>query len=112
MTAPHAVLEEVPPARKAKAPGPGRGRRRIAGPMAPVEIRDLSKHFRPVTTVRAQDPVSLTRAFERRGHRVDRDGDVLNVSGGSPNRGDAAGSMDRCLGRHPNQTKRWRPRSW
>jgi len=38
----------------------------------------------PATTVRAQDPVSLTRALERRGHRVDRDGDVLNVLGATP----------------------------
>ena len=51
MTAPHAVLEEVSPARKAEEPGPGRGRRRIGGPMAPVEIRDLSKHFGGVAAV-------------------------------------------------------------
>ena len=51
MTAPHAVLEEVPPARKAEEPGPGRGRRRIGGPMAPVEIRDLSKRFGAVAAV-------------------------------------------------------------
>ena len=38
----------------------------------------------PATTVRAQDPVSLTRALERRGHSVDRDGDMLNVSGATP----------------------------
>jgi hypothetical protein len=51
MTAPHAVLEEVSPARKAEEPAPGRGRRRIGGPMAPVEIRDLSKHFGGVAAV-------------------------------------------------------------
>ena len=51
MTATHAVLEEVSPARKAEEPGPGRGRRRIGGPMAPVEIRDLSKHFGGVAAV-------------------------------------------------------------
>jgi len=51
MTAPHAVLEEVLPARKAEEPGPGRGRRRIGEPMAPVEIRDLSKHFGGVAAV-------------------------------------------------------------
>src|SRR5450755_2826380 len=51
MTAPHAVLEEVSPARKAEEPAPGRGRRRIGGPMAPVEIRDLSKHFGAVAAV-------------------------------------------------------------
>jgi ABC-2 type transport system ATP-binding protein len=38
----------------------------------------------PATTVRAQDPVRLTGALERRGHRVDRDGDVLNVFGATP----------------------------
>jgi len=38
----------------------------------------------PATTVRAQDPVGLAGALERRGHRVDRDGDVLNVSGATP----------------------------
>ena len=51
MTATHAVLEEVSPARKAEETGPGRGRRRIGGPMAPVEIRDLSKHFGAVAAV-------------------------------------------------------------
>ncbi len=61
MTAPHAVLKKFP-----------------------VEIRDLSKHFGPATTVRAQDPVRLTGALERRGHRVDRDGDVLNALGATP----------------------------
>jgi len=39
---------------------------------------------RPATTVRAQDPVRLTSALERRGHRVDRNGDVLNVLGATP----------------------------
>ena len=33
----------------------------------------------PATEVRAQDPVRLTGALERRGHRVERDGDVLHV---------------------------------
>ena len=70
MTAPHAVLKKFPPLGKPKSPG--------------VEIRDLSKHFGPETTVRAQDPVGLTGALERRGHRVDRDGDVLNVLGATP----------------------------
>ena len=51
MIATHAVLEEVSPARKAEEPGHGRGRRRIGGPMAPVEIRDLSKHFGGVAAV-------------------------------------------------------------
>ena len=50
----------------------------------PVEIRDLPEHFGPATRVRAQDPVRLTGALERRGHRVDRDGDVLNVLRATP----------------------------
>src|ERR1700677_986518 len=51
MTVPHAVLEEAPPARKAKERGPRRDRRRIGGTMGPVEIRDLSKHFGAVAAV-------------------------------------------------------------
>jgi ABC-2 type transport system ATP-binding protein len=38
----------------------------------------------PATEVRAQDPVRLTGALERRGHRVERDGDVLHVAGATP----------------------------
>src|SRR5829696_8729932 len=38
----------------------------------------------PATEVRAQDPVRLTGALERRGHRVERDGDVLHVRGATP----------------------------
>ena len=38
----------------------------------------------PATEVRAQDPVRLSGALERRGHRVERDGDVLHVLGASP----------------------------
>ena len=38
----------------------------------------------PATEVRAQDPVRLTGALERRGHRVERDGDVLHVVGATP----------------------------
>jgi ABC-2 type transport system ATP-binding protein len=46
----------------------------------------------PATTVRAQDPGMLTGALERRGHRVDRDGDVLNVLGATPEQvGEIAG---------------------
>jgi hypothetical protein len=41
MTAPHAVLKKFPPPGKPKSPG-----------LAAVEIRDLSKHFGPATTVR------------------------------------------------------------
>jgi ABC-2 type transport system ATP-binding protein len=56
------------------------GELRAHGPLEEV----LGGDDGPATTVRAQDPVSLTRALERRGHRVDRDGDVLNVSGATP----------------------------
>jgi ABC-2 type transport system ATP-binding protein len=38
----------------------------------------------PATEVRAQDPVRLTGALERRGHRVERDGDLLHVLGATP----------------------------
>jgi len=38
----------------------------------------------PATEVRAQDPVRLSGALQRRGHRVERDGDVLHVMGASP----------------------------
>ena len=38
----------------------------------------------PATEVRAQDPVRLTGALERRWHRVERDGDVLHVLGATP----------------------------
>ena len=46
----------------------------------------------PATEVRAQDPVRLTAALERRGHRVQRAGDVLSVMGASPEQvGEIAG---------------------
>jgi ABC-2 type transport system ATP-binding protein len=38
----------------------------------------------PAAEVRAQDPVRLTGALERRGHRVERAGDVLHVLGATP----------------------------
>ena len=38
----------------------------------------------PATEVRAHDPARLTGALERRGHRVERDGDVLHVLGATP----------------------------
>jgi ABC-2 type transport system ATP-binding protein len=38
----------------------------------------------PATEVRAQDPVRLTGALERRGLRVERDGDMLHVLGATP----------------------------
>ncbi len=56
------------------------GELRAHGPLEQV----LGGSDGPATTVRAQDPVRLTAALERRGHRVDRDGDVLNVSGATP----------------------------
>src|SRR3954463_696791 len=46
----------------------------------------------PATEVRAQDPARLTGALERRGHRVQRSGDVLSVMGASPEQvGEIAG---------------------
>src|SRR3954447_17604650 len=38
----------------------------------------------PASQVRAQDPVRMSRALERRGHRVQRSGDVLLVLGATP----------------------------
>jgi ABC-2 type transport system ATP-binding protein len=38
----------------------------------------------PATEVRAQDPARLRQALERRGHRVEHQGDVLHVLGASP----------------------------
>jgi ABC-2 type transport system ATP-binding protein len=38
----------------------------------------------PATEVRAQDPVRLSGALERRGHQVERDGDLLHVRGATP----------------------------
>jgi ABC-2 type transport system ATP-binding protein len=38
----------------------------------------------PATEVRAQDPVRLSGALERRGHLVERDGDLLHVWGATP----------------------------
>jgi ABC-2 type transport system ATP-binding protein len=38
----------------------------------------------PATEVRAHDPAGLSGALERRGHRVERDGDVLHVLGATP----------------------------
>jgi ABC-2 type transport system ATP-binding protein len=46
----------------------------------------------PATEVRAHDPVALTSALEHRGHRVQRDGDVLLVLGATPEQvGEVAG---------------------
>jgi ABC-2 type transport system ATP-binding protein len=38
----------------------------------------------PATEVRAQHPVRLSGALERRGHQVERDGDLLHVRGATP----------------------------
>src|SRR5215208_5540929 len=38
----------------------------------------------PATEVRTQDPVRLSEALERRGHRVEHQGDVLHVLGATP----------------------------
>jgi ABC-2 type transport system ATP-binding protein len=51
------------------------GELRAHGPLQEV----LGGDDGPATTVRAQDSVRLSGALERRGHRVERDGDVLNV---------------------------------
>jgi ABC-2 type transport system ATP-binding protein len=46
----------------------------------------------PASQVRAQDPARLGSALERRGHRVERDGDVLVVLGATPEQvGEIAG---------------------
>ena len=66
----------------------------------------------PATQVRARDPVRLTSALERRGHRVARDGDVLHVLGATPDRSarSQATSAWRCLASHPDRA-RWKKRS-
>jgi ABC-2 type transport system ATP-binding protein len=53
---------------------------RASGPLPQV----LGGGDEPVSQVRAQDPVRMSRALERRGHRVQRDGDVLLVLGATP----------------------------
>jgi len=63
------------------------GQLRAQGPLEEVLGGDG-----PATEVRAQDPVRLTGALERRGHRVARDGDVLLVRGATPEQvGEIAG---------------------
>jgi ABC-2 type transport system ATP-binding protein len=56
------------------------GQLRAHGPLERV----LGGDDGPATEVRAQDPVRLTGALERRGHRVERDGDLLHVLGATP----------------------------
>src|SRR4051812_8167531 len=53
---------------------------RAAGPLEEVLGADDS----PPTQVRAHEPIRLAGALERRGHRVDHDGDVLLVRGATP----------------------------
>ena len=68
----------------------------------------------PATEVRAQDPVRLTGALERRGHRVQRDGDVLLVPGATPEQvGEIAGerAASPCSASPPGRA-RWKRRSW
>ena len=62
----------------------------------------------PATEVRAQDPVRLTGALERRGHRVERDGDVLHVLGATPEEvGDdrRRGAASRCSASRPARAR-------
>src|SRR4051794_36612406 len=49
----------------------------------------------PASQVRAQDPVRMSRALERRGHRVQRDGDVLLVLGATPEQVGEIASQER-----------------
>jgi ABC-2 type transport system ATP-binding protein len=56
------------------------GQLRAAGPLEEV----LGGDDGPTTHVRAQEPIRLAAALERRGHRVDHDGDVLMVHGATP----------------------------
>jgi ABC-2 type transport system ATP-binding protein len=56
------------------------GQLRAAGPLEEV----LGGDDGPTTQVRAQEPIRLASALERRGHRVDHDGDVLLVHGATP----------------------------
>jgi ABC-2 type transport system ATP-binding protein len=56
------------------------GELRAAGPLDDV----LGGDDGPATQVRAQEPVRLASALERRGYTVDHEGDVLLVHGASP----------------------------
>jgi ABC-2 type transport system ATP-binding protein len=56
------------------------GELRAKGPLEEV----LGGGDGPATEVRAQDPGRLTGALERRGHQVQRNGDVLHVLGATP----------------------------
>src|SRR3954470_13292754 len=49
----------------------------------------------PASQLRAQDPVRMSRALERRGHRVQRDGDVLLVLGATPEQVGEIASQER-----------------
>src|SRR3954469_3031542 len=67
------------------------GTLRACGPLQRV----LGGDDEPASQVRAQDPVRLSRALERRGHRVQRDGDVLLVLGASPEQVGEIASQER-----------------
>jgi ABC-2 type transport system ATP-binding protein len=66
------------------------GELRAQGPLEKVLGGD-----EPATEVRAQDPIRLTSALERRGHRVERDGDLLLVVGATPEQVGAVAGQER-----------------
>src|SRR4051794_2971627 len=55
----------------------------------------LGGHDGHATEVRAQEPARLASALERRGYRVERDGDVLTVHGADPEQVGAAAGEER-----------------
>src|SRR3954463_11246448 len=57
--------------------------------------RVLGGDDEPAAEVRAQEPVRMSRALERRGHRVQRDGDVLLVPGATPEQVGEIASQER-----------------
>jgi ABC-2 type transport system ATP-binding protein len=67
------------------------GELRAAGALDDV----LGGHDGPATEVRAQEPARLASALERRGYRVERDGDVLTVHGADPEHVGAAAGEER-----------------
>jgi ABC-2 type transport system ATP-binding protein len=67
------------------------GELRAAGPLDDV----LGGHDGPTTEVRAHEPARLASALERRGYRVQRDGDVLTVHGADPEQVGAAAGEER-----------------
>jgi ABC-2 type transport system ATP-binding protein len=67
------------------------GELRAAGALGDV----LGGHDGRATEVRAQEPARLASALERRGYRVERDGDVLTVHGADPEQVGAAAGEER-----------------